>query len=168
LVIDFANTLVAVRGRVVDLLREPGGADRWLATREARLGQRVVPGGIPLLIAVRGAIRGVLEARFRGDTPRVEDLTLLNRTAAGGEARPRLVWETTPPRLSFESDDLPSLLAAEAMALVAGRDGDRIRRCRNPRCVLLFMAPDGRRVYCSAACAARARAARHDARHPRS
>jgi predicted RNA-binding Zn ribbon-like protein len=51
-------------------------------------------------------------------------------------------------------------VAQQAVALLAD-DGDKLRACHAPGCVLYFVKSHPRREWCSVACGNRARAARH-------
>lgn len=55
-----------------------------------------------------------------------------------------------------------SLIALDALKLLAGEHYKLLRRCTNPECVLLFMDASGRRKWCSMKiCGNRAKVARH-------
>jgi predicted RNA-binding Zn ribbon-like protein len=135
-----ANTVVAVRGRRVDLL-------------EPELG----------LTELRDAIRELFAAATGGAPapsapaapPPPTAVALVNALARA----PQLAWaEGGTPALEAESAAAEA--ARTAIELVAG---GRLRRCGNPRCVQFFLA-DGRRAYCGEACANRTRVARHGRR----
>jgi predicted RNA-binding Zn ribbon-like protein len=103
---------------------------------------------------LREAIRALFTVAAAGGTPHAADVALLNRLARA----PCLRWDGAGPRL--DDEDPPAEAARTAIELLAG---GRIRTCGNPRCVLFYLA-QGRRRYCSEACANRTRVARHSGR----
>ena len=71
---------------------------------------------------------------------------------------PKLDWRRGEPKLAPE----PARVEAARTAIeLLGSGG--VRRCGNPRCIL-FLAGDGRRIFCSEGCANRTRVARHAAK----
>ena len=103
---------------------------------------------------LRDAVRGLFDAAVRGVAPPAGAVELVNRLAAA----PSLAWGRGGPRLSPE----PAAAAAARGAIELVTSG-RLQACANPHCVQYHLG-DGGRDYCSAACANRARVARHEAR----
>lgn len=96
----------------------------------------------------------------------------VNNAAAISPATPRLhllagvLRRETPPSATATKDAL-STVAAEAIELLTGEAGPRLRACHGPGCVLYFVKDHPRCAWCSATCGNRARAARHyRRRHP--
>jgi predicted RNA-binding Zn ribbon-like protein len=103
---------------------------------------------------LRAAVRGLFAAATAATAPPAGAVELVNRLARA----PALQWSPDGPRLTPETASAG--VARSAIELVAG---GRLRACGNPRCVQYHLG-DGGRAYCSAACANRARVARHAAR----
>lgn len=133
--LTLANTVAVVRGRRVDGLA-------------AELG----------LTELRDAIRRLFDAATAGEAaPPAEAVALLNRLAQA----PQLAWDgAAGPRPGLAPESAAAEAARTAIELLAS---GHLRRCGNPRCVQFFLA-DGRRAYCSGACANRTRVARHERR----
>lgn len=102
---------------------------------------------------LRDVVRAAFSAAIDGSRPAAPIVATLNAVAD----TPQLRWGTRGPRLDDEEAAEAGRTAIELIA------GGRLRRCGNPRCILFFLA-QGRRAYCSAACANRTRVARHTAR----
>ena len=92
----------------------------------------------------------------------------LNDAAALTPRVGRLLWEADGPRVKWISSPEPdsidaalSLLAVDAIGVIAGARGERLRACEAPGCTRLFLQEHGRRVWCSEPCGNRARVARH-------
>ena|SRR5437763_10783509 len=103
---------------------------------------------------LRDTIRGLFGAAAGGTRPDSAAIARLNRLARA----PKLDWQRGKPRLANEDAKVEA--ARTAIELLAS---GRVRRCGNPRCIL-FLAGDGRRIFCSEGCANRTRVARHAAR----
>ncbi|HEX6231533.1 MAG TPA: CGNR zinc finger domain-containing protein [Jiangellaceae bacterium] len=80
----------------------------------------------------------------------------------GGELQASEGGRATPTRRALSS------IARQAIELLTGDDGPRLRACYGPGCVLYFVKDHPRREWCSNACGNRARAARHYHRHRKS
>lgn len=157
-----SETLAALSAR----LGEGGGA----AAGGERAGEGDAPGG--LLARVRGlreSLRPLFAAALEGVAPPPDAVTAVNAAAAAAPAAPRLEWAAPGAAragLSYPGDRpgdaLLAAVAASGIALLGGGDRARLRRCDGPGCVLLFVATNRRRRWCSAAgCGNRVRVARH-------
>jgi predicted RNA-binding Zn ribbon-like protein len=145
--LDLPATLAGrVSGNHRDALAAPGDLDRWLvaaglATKE-------------LADDLTGASTEDLSAAR-------EPREALNAFAARTAAAPWLDASGTP-RLKGSARDLLTSVAREAIELLGGPDGARIRQCQGPVCAILFLdtSRKGDRRWCSmSACGNRAKVA---------
>jgi predicted RNA-binding Zn ribbon-like protein len=160
LAVDLLNTVVVQHGRVVDVLADWKDVMAWGAAAGVvhRSGVKPVPRGEPAAVRrFRETLRrGLLTWAERGRvTPAV--LGAINRVLAadplraiarrGKGGRVELGWDSSSsPRVR-----LYGAIARSAAELLAQGDPQRLRRCANPDCVLLFydVSKAGRRRWCS-------------------
>lgn len=167
--VDLINTIASPGSPVADdLLRAGENAAAWWRYQE----NRVPPGDIPDIQAVRRlrtVLREIIEAVVDGlpaPSAAVADLnfftqsapasTWLIRTDKGLRAEKR--WHPEyggNPRLAFIAGQAAEFLADPAKA-------NRLRRCANPACSMIFIAVNPRRSWCAPdICGNRMRVARH-------
>jgi len=167
LAVDLANTLVSERGRPADLLGDDEALRAWVRLHRAELpaGEQLPP--LARVRALREAVRGLLEAAADGREPRAEDQGAVNRALAEAPA-PRLAWDggrfvqAAAEPGPADGAALLAVLARSAVETLTGGDAQRIRRCAGTGCILLFVATNPRRSFCSAElCGTRSRVARH-------
>jgi predicted RNA-binding Zn ribbon-like protein len=173
LAVDLADTLITSRDPAVDLIADEATCGLWWALQQDRL-----PDGPPPLreptIALRQAIRQILDAQLAGAPPDAAAINRVNDVAGNVWSTRRLVQ--TPSGWTAVTDrhapaDRPYELALAAVAeslidLLTGPARGRLRRCQNPTCSMLFVASDARRKFCTQnICANRTRVARHYQRH---
>jgi len=173
LAVDLADTVVTTSDPPADLLAGAGACERFWAFQSPRL-----PGGwqvpsLPDTRELRDAIRQLLDqthARARLDTSAID---VVNRasgrastTLEAAQADSGLVrvcrWHTADPTA------LPLAAAARSAIeiLTDATTAERLRRCANPACSMLFVNGDTRRQWCTPnICGNRARVARHYRRH---
>jgi len=175
LALDLVNTEVILRGKPRDLLAAPEDvAQWWHAARRHYPDMEEVKasGGVlvdtAMLVALKGlrrALRGIFSALADSTTPASTDIDVLNsvlRTSAhallltsSGAVRPIYQVQTGAD---------PTLFAIALSALRLVRDGElqRLHRCSNDRCVLLFYdtTKSATRRWCSVGCMDRARSAK--------
>lgn len=161
--LDLPATLTGrVSGNHRDALAAPGDLDRWLVA--AGLTDGLAGASAEDLSAAR-ALRETLyalalartEDRPLPDTPR----EALNAFAAQPAAAPWLD-ASGAPHLKGRARDLLTTVAREAIDLLGGPDGARIRQCQGPTCAILFLdtSRKGDRRWCSmSACGNRAKVA---------
>ena len=155
-------------GAGVERLCDPSDLDRWL--REASLTGAAIR---PAAGADLAGARRLREATYRSVSALIEaarpddaDIEIINRMARAAPPRPQ--WRDG--RVEFIADDpvaaALSLLAADAVALLAAPRAKRVRRC--PDCAMIFLdrSPAGRRRWCSSAsgCGNRDKVRQHRAR----
>ncbi|MER6995715.1 ABATE domain-containing protein [Streptomyces sp. NPDC000410] len=180
--LDLVNTTYikgGVRGHLVDALTCPEELDQWLQAHRERfspaLASALGPAGpagaahLEASLVLRHALRELAAARTSGRAPEPVHGAVVNATA-----RLAAQWWELSPGASFEavprwleSDPLRAALgeiAAAAVGLFAGEQGDRIRACAAPGCILYFVKSHARREWCTAGCGNRVRVARHSRR----
>ena len=112
----------------------------------------------------------VFAARAAGVRPEGSDVQALNAASRRAPAAALLLWAGERAERSWEragvdaGDSALAAIAQDAIALVAGPDGEALRACEGPRCVQFLLRGQPRREFCSDGCATRARAARYYAR----
>lgn len=130
---------------------------------------------VRLAIALRSAVRQILDARVRGVQLTPEWIAQINDVLAYTEGYERLESARDPSKresdwrlqLATRSDQLEWLLAAiarSAAELVAEGPAAPLRKCANPKCGLFFYddSRTGGRRWCSmATCGNRAKVAAH-------
>jgi predicted RNA-binding Zn ribbon-like protein len=170
--IELHNTLYATATGPVDGLADPLSAAAFLEAIAPRLEIAPTAPGKPPgpseLSALRDAVRAVLGAAA-DDMPQDPDaVASLNRAAAAAPISVRA--ELDGPRWPEKSLDRHgasrsaialAAFATDAIELVTGPAGGQIRRCGAPGCVLLYLATDPRKRWCSNTCGNRARQSRH-------
>ena len=176
LAIDLVNTVAAVGpgGAVVDLIATPDGLRAWLDAQADRLGgdrasTDALLRELPSVHAEREALRMLFRAAMRGEAPDAEALALVNAASAAVPLYPVLEWSAgSPPRaLTRHRAAGPAarplaVVARSGIDLLASERRHLLRACGGPGCVLLFLATNPRRHWCSPAiCGNRARVARH-------
>jgi predicted RNA-binding Zn ribbon-like protein len=188
LAIDLVNTVAAVGpgGAVVDLISTPDGLRSWLGAQVERLdadrdATDDLLAELPSVLALREALRALIRAAMRGEEPEGAALALVNATSASAPLYSVLEWPAGGPPLALtrHRSDGPAApvlatIARSGIDLLAGDQRHLLRACEGPGCVLLFLATNPRRHWCSpAVCGNRVRVARHyrrrhgpDAAHP--
>lgn len=149
--LDFLDTLGNRRSEPSERLGSPRDLDEWLAgaglrtPKQARATARDLQNAWILRNAIHAATSGLAsDSRVEG-----RDVQILNFTAARMPLRPsmtggKLVW-TAPKPVSAAF----SIIAADALDLIAGPRHSRIRIC--PECKMMFLdtSRPGKRRWCS-------------------
>jgi hypothetical protein len=159
LAVDLVNTVAAVgpNGALVDLIARPDGLRAWLDAQADRLQ------------ALREALRSLLRAAMRNELPDMEALALVNAMSAAAPCAPVLDWPSDGPPLArshreaHEPAARPlAAIARSGIELLGSEQLHALRTCQGPGCVLIFVAANARRHWCSPAiCGNRVRVARH-------
>lgn len=164
LAIDLANTVkLAVNPAKELLVDEDAHAAFWSLEAE-RLPVHAAPPSPATTLALRAAVRDVLEAARTASPPDPEQLRVVNETAALATMTLQLDpdgtavehWTAATPR-----DATLAAVARSAIAVAAGPQSDRLRQCAAPTCSMLFIAANAKRVWCTPdGCGNRQRVAR--------
>jgi predicted RNA-binding Zn ribbon-like protein len=179
LAVELADTLVIVSEPPTDLLSDENACRRFWELQAARL-----PEGwsVPSLTAtrrLRDAIRQLLDSALhserRGAVNRAALQTVNSMSSwaqtipevrlVGKELRGVETWRARTPA------DLAIAAVARSAIAILTEPGElqRLRRCANPNCSMLFINGDSRRRWCTPnICGNRARVARHYQRHRQS
>lgn len=157
--LSLVNTWALKRGRLRDLLTDPGDLERWLE-REG-LPDR---GGLAEFRALRAAITRAFTAVSRGKQPPAATIAQINRASGREPVAPQLDWAGGEPQVELAGTDPLAAVARSAITLLAGPDRHRLRECQAPDCPLFFLTGNPRRRWCSTACGTRVRVTRHLAR----
>lgn len=174
LAVDLADTIITSRDPVIDLLVDDATCRFWWTLQQDRLPEGAPAPSLALTIDLRRAVREMLDAHIAGVLPPTTAIDRVNDAAASVSRTRRLVH--TPVGWAALTDSHPSAdrrydlaLAAVAESLIdvlVGRESQRLRRCANPMCSMLFVAADARRKFCTQnICGNRTRVARHYHRH---
>lgn len=170
LALDLVNTRMHRGGAKVDLLEEPAALDAWLHAERDRIGWEgpAREADLKAVRALRDAIDTLFRARLEGsESQPLAAVRSLNQALSAPVPGPRLAWTSagprkSPPAVNARRRALLRQLALDALDLLTGPTGERVRQCAHPDCILLFVATHPRRRWCSAAlCGNRARVARH-------
>lgn len=175
--VELANTWYVDGDETFDFLAPPGAIGAW--TRELPRSTGFGAPGRPLtdgeaadVIALRDAVRSLIEAVVDAGSPDPTEVALVNRWVdAGRPTSARLVWSVdeavfvaaTAPE-TFDASALLGRLATSAVDLLTGPDARRLRRCDAPDCWMLFVRHHGRRRFCHESCGHRLRQARYERR----
>ena len=173
LAVDLADTIITSRDPNADLLTDEATCRLWWDLQKDRLPVSPPPPLAPT-VELRRAIRHILDARIAGTDVDPLAVDCVNDVAASVTSSRRLVpapsgW--TAITVGQAPADRPYALALATAAeslidLLVGPAAERLRRCQNPTCSMLFVATDARRKFCTQnICANRTRVARHYQRH---
>lgn len=161
--LDLPATLAGrVSGNHRDALAAPADLDRWLVA--AGLTDRATGASAEDLSAARDLremLYALALARAEGRTLPEGPREALNAFAAQPAAAPWLD-ASGETRLNGGARALLASVAREAVLLLGGPDGDRIRQCQGPTCAILFLdtSRKGDRRWCAmSACGNRAKVA---------
>jgi predicted RNA-binding Zn ribbon-like protein len=170
------NTEVEPRGVPVDLLPDGRTLGHWLHARgltSRRLGA-VADEELAGMRRLRTAIRVAFMARAAGRRPPWGAMQTINEAAARVARTPRLRWTGSGPVEEIvwaagaaATDAAFAEIAANAIRMLVGDRGDRLRLCEAHGCNRMFIAEHRRRRWCSRTCGDRVRVARHHAKRRR-
>jgi predicted RNA-binding Zn ribbon-like protein len=177
LAIELVNTTLPTDDGPRDLLWTDEDAAAWVSAHADRLPAGAAP-SVERLTALRDAIRNLIEAAMALGRPEPRALRAVNTASALVPVHPVLRWPDLGPQATEASapqakDGWPGMevlaaIARSAIQLLGAEEGPRLRRCEGPDCVLLFVATNPRRRWCSPSlCGNRVRVARHYDRHLR-
>jgi predicted RNA-binding Zn ribbon-like protein len=166
--LDFVDTVMTVNDPPTDLIEAPSAGAAWWKLQAGRL----PPGPAPDPAAarrLRAAIRDVFEAYVEGREADPVSLEDINATAAAVPTSPRLATtddglrEETRWHTEHGGNAALAAIAGETIALLGTPERmERLRRCANPDCSMLFLAENKRRKWCTGnVCGNRIRVARH-------
>lgn len=173
LAVDLADTIITVHTPATDLLPDEATCRLWWGLQQDRLPDGPLPPLLPT-VELRQAIRDILDAQISGSAPGAAAIDYLNKVTARVASTRRLEhtangWAAATTHRGSADRPYELALAAVAESLIdvlVGPARERLRRCANPACSMLFVASDTRRKFCTQnICANRTRVARHYHRH---
>ena len=154
--LDLTATLQGrLKGTPRELLAEPEDLARWLMA--AGLAPSDLPcdaDAVRVARELREAIHQLVHAHLSGASPPDRARRVLNQVARRGSA-PRQLSAEGEALLAGDSLQRLAFVANEAIALLGGTDRERVRKCENEGCAVLFVdvSRSGARRWCSmAAC----------------
>ena len=175
LALDLVNTEVVVRGKGRDLLATPADVEQWgHAAQRYYPDMEVVEGGgvvgfdlaaLAALKKLRGALRGLFGALADGTPPASTDIDVVNSVLRTG-AHALMLTSSGAIRPIYQAqagtDPMHFAIALSALRLMRDGERQRLHRCSNERCVLLFYdtTKSATRRWCSLGCMDRARSAK--------
>ncbi len=174
LAVDLADTIITATNPATDLLADETACRLWWDLQRDRLPDNALAPPMRPTVELRQAIREILDAQIAGTPPSQGAVRHVNHAAAGVPHTRKLVrapagWasETEYHPATDQSYQLAVAFVADSLIdLLVGPASERLRRCQNPSCSMLFVAQDARRKFCTQnICANRMRAARHYQRH---
>jgi predicted RNA-binding Zn ribbon-like protein len=175
LAIDFTQTGGETGKRAFwERFRTPSDLSDWLGESPLQLqGIAVRDEEFRTALALREAIWRTAQAVRQHQSPRPEDIELINRAASAPDLAPQLsednfdwVWHS-PAAASAAL----STIARDAIDLFSGELRQRIRECENPNCGLMFVdtSRPGKRRWClMKRCGNMAKTSRYRRQHSKS
>ena len=155
--LDLVNTLYRRDGTVLDFLATPAHVGMWAAAALPVGWSTRSPAEGSDLRALRAAARPVLDAVADGESPREDDLAVLNRAASRAAYRRSLVLRdgraVVMERDAIRPDHRTSTLLALDVIDVAAERPAPLVRCARPGCSMLFLRTHHLRRYCTPSCA---------------
>jgi predicted RNA-binding Zn ribbon-like protein len=175
LALDLVNTEIVVRGKPKDLLATPADAASWWEAAQRHYPQVAVVRGKQdarldfvvvheKLIRLRTALRHIFSALVDGVAPASFDVDQLNTVLCTGYQAVEVTSSGDIHPVHRTSDHIGGILLPIALSAVAWfttGDRQRLHRCANERCILLFYdtTKSATRRWCSTGCMDRARSA---------
>ncbi|MBB3750013.1 putative RNA-binding Zn ribbon-like protein [Mycolicibacterium sp. BK634] len=176
LAVDLADTIITSTDPATDLLPDEATCRLWWGLQQDRLPDEAATPTLAVTVELRSAVRELLDAQVAVTVPDPAAVAYVNEVAARVSATRRLEhtrsgWTTVTAHHATANRRYDIALGAvtdSLMDLLTGPAHDRLRRCQNPVCSMLFVASDARRRFCTQnICANRTRVARHYQRHHR-
>ncbi|WP_326565300.1 ABATE domain-containing protein [Amycolatopsis rhabdoformis] len=167
--LDLADTLMTAVDPAVDLIEPTDGYETWWRLQLPRLPEASVPAAAATR-RLRTAIRDLLVAHLEARAPLAVSVEDLNAFASAVPRSLRLTADdsgalTATTRWHTEHGGNAALaaIATETIDLLSSpAQLEKLRRCANPACSMLFVAETKRRQWCTGnICGNRARVARH-------
>lgn len=166
--LGLVNTIRMSRDGEVDLLADPAAHTRWFIERSlTRQRLRVGSDDVARVAELRATVRTLFTARIDERRPPAAVISTINAFSGLNPVAATLTWTAGGLRRGCTAgsgdgiDAVLATVAADAIEVVTGELGGRLRRCEAPGCVGLFLRNHGRRVWCSTMCGDRVRASRH-------
>lgn len=175
--VNLVNTRIYLHETWVDLLDLPEERAVWLGAEAARLGVRLSESEArgsrtaTAVRAVREHVATALEPARLGERPPARALAGINQALREAPALRQARWEGSAVVAPVERPGtagarLAAAFAESAVELLADPLVRRVRRCDSPSCMVVFLARNPRRRWCTPTiCGNRARVQRYYLRH---
>ncbi|MEU3337795.1 CGNR zinc finger domain-containing protein [Streptomyces sp. NPDC002144] len=150
--LDFVATLGRRHATPLERLPDPAALARWFAEAGLAVGDepaRVTARELADARVLREALYRVVRAAMAGRQPEAVDTELVNAAAARPDLAPQLGPEPWSARQPVRA--ALATVARDAVLLVRGPLLERVKKCENPDCSLLFLddSQARRRRWCS-------------------
>jgi predicted RNA-binding Zn ribbon-like protein len=172
--VELANSLYGEGDERIDFLGTPELTRLWLdhVAFGVAFPLRLSHADAGRLRGLRDAIRRLVDGTVDGLPPAPEAVEVVNGAARLAPRSPQLVAGPGPGSddgVAWVSpargvDAALGALAHDAVALLGGPDGARLRRCAAPDCGMAFVQQHGRRRWCHDSCGHRMRQAAYHRR----
>jgi predicted RNA-binding Zn ribbon-like protein len=174
--LNLVNTELHLPDGCLDLLDPGAHRARWLTTEAERLGISADASAFgdetaAALKALREHVAAAIEPARHGKRPPAHALSGLNEALRAAPAVPQARWDgaavtATTDRTGSLAARLAAGFAEAAVELLADPAIRKVRRCDAPACLVLFLARNPKRRWCTPSiCGNRARVARYYQRH---
>ena len=149
--LDFAHTAATQEWLEPELVHDRADLERWLAHVLGLSGIRARSADVAAAHRLRAAVLRSARARADGRPLGGDDVQTLNAFAAVPPPVPELAVDGTPVPLVVTAGAGLSAIARDAIDLLAGPLGHRIRVCAAEDCAFLFVdaSRPGTRRWCS-------------------
>lgn len=169
LAIDFLNTQCADREEIIELLNEPQDLYSWATEAGITVDDSVMNRDLGDSLKFRQALKEVFLAVLDLQIVPKRSLKIVNKYLLHDLSEQQLVslkgkLEIQPIQRKHSLERLLGQIANEAALLLVSEKIDKIRRCSNQKCILLFLdtSKSGKRRWCSMnVCGNRSKAANH-------
>jgi predicted RNA-binding Zn ribbon-like protein len=175
LCLDFAQTGAKYGvGAAYERLHEPADLTDWFSESQLGIsGVGVTPAELEAALGLRESIWHAANAARQRLAPSAEDIEVINQAAAMPGLRPQLAANgaTRTWQAPVTATAALSAVARDMIDLLSGEQLQRLRKCENPNCQLMFVdtSRPGKRRWClMERCGNRVKTARYRHRHSRS
>ncbi len=169
LAIDFLNTEIADRGGIIELLASPKDMYVWCQAAGLAVDKTVRNAELSQVLEFRNALKSIFVAVLDKQPIPQKSLSMVNQHLLNDSREQQLKCndgkiELQPAQKKLSIESVLGRIASEAASLLCSQQLDKLKKCANPKCVLMFLdtSKSGRRRWCSMdVCGNRAKAASH-------
>jgi predicted RNA-binding Zn ribbon-like protein len=173
--VDFINTEIAIRGKLLDLLQKEVDLIGWAQEAGFNIKPQLSPDDLSTALSLRWALKEVFQSRIDRAPAKRNALAIINQHLANHGTHTVLqinktdgYYELVPDETASTISGLLANLAYEAANLLASSQAERLKRCGNADCVLIFVdiSRGQKRRWCSMdTCGNRVKAAKYYRSH---
>jgi len=173
LAVDFVNTEILNRRRLIDLLQNSADLTYWAAGAGFQLNGRLNVNELAAAKKLRQALKDVFHARIDKRPPKRSSVAVINRHLARYASHKALQvkendYVLVPDKDASGISAFLARLAYEGAMLLVSQQAARLKRCSNTDCILIFVdtSRGRKRRWCSMdTCGNRAKVAKHYRSH---